>query len=80
MANRIEILRNAAGLKRTEVATALDVSETTVYRWEKGSHGITDEKKLELARVLHTSVAFMMGWDQPIPDGHGNGERHAEVA
>lgn len=65
MPNRIAELRVAKKLERYDISAALRVDPSTVYRWEEGKSSIPDDKKLELADLLGSSVAQMMGWDRP---------------
>jgi len=72
--NRIESLRNASQISRPGLADRLGVSERTIYRYEQGQVQIPDEQKLELARIFGgVSVAYMMGWEEDLPNGNGNG-------
>ena len=53
------------------IAAALGVSVATVYRYESGDIGKLPGSTLEpLARVLHTTPAYLMGWedDATTPD------------
>lgn len=63
--NHLRELREAAGLSRTELAFRLGVGEATVVRWELRTAGIPDRRKVELARILNTSVdELMAGWPE----------------
>ena len=62
--NRIRELRDAAGLKRQDIAVELGVDPTTVYRWETGANAIDDSVKLVLARRFGVTVEHLMGWDR----------------
>ena len=59
--NRIEELRTAKGLIRSEVAGLLKVDQSTLYRWEKGA-SIPDRQKLALAEIFAVTVSHLMGW------------------
>lgn len=65
-ANRIEELRTARGLLRSQVAAALLVDQSTVYRWERTAGEIPDAKKLALAELLEVDVAYLMGWTEAV--------------
>ncbi|MBV9805174.1 MAG: helix-turn-helix transcriptional regulator [Solirubrobacterales bacterium] len=67
--NRIQELREAAGISRVELAARLGVTDRTVARWERGDVQIPDEQKLALADVFETTVTHVMGWDE----SNGNG-------
>lgn len=59
--NRIEELRISRGLLRSQVAGALLVDQSTVYRWEHQAN-VPDDKKFALAELLGVDVPFLMGW------------------
>ena len=65
---RIKARRKECGLSADEVAAELGVSRATVYRYESAEIANMGIDKIEpLARVLHTSPAYLMGWtDDPI--------------
>ncbi len=64
--NRLQELRQEKGLKLYDIAAALRVDPSTVYRWQtKGS--IPDEHKPALAELLGVSIAYLMRWDEPAP-------------
>lgn len=64
---RIKARRKELGLSAEEVADKIGVSAATYYRYESN-----DIKKLptdvltDLAKVLHTTPSFLMGWDENI--------------
>ena len=61
--NRLAQCRAAKDLKLSEVAGALRVDQSTVWRWEKTGR-IPDERKHELAAMLEVSVPYLMGWPE----------------
>ena len=61
--NRLRELRDERGLTRREVALRLDVTESTIVRWEAFERRIPDERKLELAELLGVTPSELMGWD-----------------
>jgi transcriptional regulator with XRE-family HTH domain len=61
--NRLRELREQRGLTRREIAIRLDVTESTIVRWERLERRIPDERKLELAELLGVTPAQLMGWD-----------------
>lgn len=78
--NRIELFRNASGFSRAYVADQLNVTERTVYRWERGEVQIPDEQKLALTGLFGgVSVVLMMGWEGQ-HDGDGDGGLRKEKA
>lgn len=46
-------IRQAAGLSMSEVAEALGVTESTIWRWEQGKHRPRGEPAREWARLLN---------------------------
>lgn len=61
--NRIAECREAKDLKLSEVAGALRVDQSTVWRWEKTGR-IPDERKHQLAAMLDVTVPYLMGWPE----------------
>lgn len=54
MVNKISELRQAKGITQREMAIALDVTETTIYNWEKGINGSTwIERVIKLCEILN---------------------------
>ena len=65
---RLKRLRKELGLSGENIAQALDTTRVTVLRWESGASEPSDKKKIALAKILHTSVAYLMGeTDNPVP-------------
>ena len=65
---RLKKKRKELGLSGEAIAKALETTKVTVSRWENGTSEPSDKKKAILARVLHTSVAYLMGeTDNPEP-------------
>ena len=63
---RMKQRRKELGISVEAVAAALGVSVATVYRYEKGDIEKVPGALLEpLARVLHTTPAYLMGWAAP---------------
>lgn len=60
-ANRIKEIRLRKGLILSELAGALRVDQSTVYRWEQGG-AIADEDKFRLAALLEVDAPYLMGW------------------
>ena len=54
MVNKISELRKAKGITQREIAIALDVTETTIYNWEKGINSSTwIERVIKLCEILN---------------------------
>lgn len=62
--NRIRSLREAAGQSQAQVAAAMGVDQTTVFRWETGRTKIDDERKTQLAELFKCTRSHLMGWDE----------------
>ena len=61
---RIKNRRKELGLSAEDVASALNVSRATVYRYESSDIEKFPTASLEpLANVLKCSPAYLMGWD-----------------
>ena len=69
---RMKQRRKELGISVEAVAAALGVSVATVYRYEKGDIEKVPGALLEpLARVLHTTPAYLMGWTASPAAGTG---------
>lgn len=56
--------RNELGLTLEDVAKICNVSISTVKRWESGEIvDIKRDKVVKLAHALHTTPAYIMGWE-----------------
>ncbi len=56
--------RNELGLTLEDVAKICNVSISTVKRWESGEIvDIKRDKVVKLAQALHTTPAYLMGWE-----------------
>lgn len=64
---RIKLRRKELGLSAELVAEKLGVSPATIYRYEKKDIKKFPTEILEpLAQVLHTTPAYLMGWEDDI--------------
>ena len=67
-------LKGELGLSAETVAEKLGVSPATIYRYENNDIKKFPTEILEpLAKVLHTTPAYLMGWEEsatPFPDVH----------
>lgn len=59
--DRLRAAINRSGIKQTRIAELLEVNVNTVSRWLSGDFNPTDDKKLKLAEILGTTVAYLMG-------------------
>ena len=66
--DKIYLLRKQLGLTLEEVAQVVGVGKSTVRKWETGEIDNMKLDKVELlAKALHTTPAYLMGWeDEPI--------------
>lgn len=65
---RIKFRRKELGLSADDLATALNVSRATIYRYESKDIEKVPTSALEpLANVLKTTPAYLMGWDEETP-------------
>ena len=63
---RIKERRKEIGMSAEQVAAELGVSPSTIYRYENGEIEKMGIDKLEpVAKTLRTTVAVLMGWDEP---------------
>lgn len=59
--NKLKELRTLRGFKQTEVAERLNVSISTVQKWEQDISDPNTEKMIELVDLLDTTVDYMLG-------------------
>jgi len=60
---RIKDLRNRLGMSQVSLADAIDVSKQTLYKYENEIITNIPSDKIEaLAKALHTTPAYIMGW------------------
>lgn len=66
---RIKDLRLKKNLKQVDLAQAVKSSKQTIYKYENNIvTNIPYDKIIALAKALETSVAYLMGWEDPVPD------------
>lgn len=65
MNEKIKILRERYGLTLEEIGDAVGVGKSTVKKWEDGAiANMKRDKIAALAKALHTSPAYLMGWPE----------------
>ncbi len=70
---RIRQKREELGITQEELAGLLGYkNKSTIAKIENGTNDITQSKVVEFANVLHTTVAFLMGWDAPQSSARSN--------
>lgn len=61
---RIRSRREALGITQTELADALSTTKQNIYKYENGIISNIPSDKIEaMAEVLHTTPAYLMGWE-----------------
>lgn len=61
---RIKIKREALGMTQDELAIKLGYkNKSTIAKIETGANDIVQSKVIEFAKVLNTSIAYLMGWE-----------------
>lgn len=64
MAEKIKMRRQQLGLTLEQVADIVGVGKSTVRKWENGLiANMRRDKIANLAIALHTTPAYLMGWD-----------------
>lgn len=58
---RIRVARQERGASQTELASRLDVSQSSVANWEVGRRGIPLEKVVPLCRFLRITPSYLFG-------------------
>ena len=62
--------RKSLGLTLAQIADEMGVTEATVQRWESGNiKSLRHEKISRLAKILKVSPAYLMGWEDTVPQG-----------
>lgn len=62
--DRIRKKRNDLGISQTELAERTNSSKQTIYKYEMGIiTNIPPDKIEEIAKVLDTTPAYLMGWE-----------------
>ena len=65
---RIRAKREALGITQEKKKKMLGYKyKCTIAKIENGVNDITQSKVLEFAAALHTTVAYLMGWDDVAP-------------
>jgi len=59
--NRVKQLREEKGLKQTELALMLEISQGTLSNWERGVHDPDNETLGQLAQIFDCSVDYLLG-------------------
>lgn len=66
---RMKGKRNKLGMTLEDVAKVVGVSRQTIQKYESGIVANIPSDKIELlAKALHTTPAYLMGWEAPAPE------------
>jgi Predicted transcription factor, homolog of eukaryotic MBF1 len=63
-ANKIYKLRTEQGLTRAELSRKMQVSKTTIQKWEQGLTVPRREKIAELSKILGVSEPYLLGFSK----------------
>ena len=67
LCDKIKTRRLSLGLTMDDVAKEVGVSKPTVQRWESGViANMRRDKIAKLAKALHTTPAYLMGWTEEV--------------
>lgn len=67
MGQKIKALRKDHNLTLEQVGDAVGVGKSTVRKWENGMiSNMRRDKIANLAKVLQTTPAYLMGWDESV--------------
>ena len=64
---RLNELFDADPRSDSRIAEYLNVSKQTISAWRNGTRSPKQSKLEEIARLYHTTVDWLMGWDMPAP-------------
>ena len=79
-AKKVRDLRAMHGLTLEQIALVVGVGTSTVRKWETGMiQNIRRDKIAKLAEALHTTPAYLMGWDDTEEDAKRN-EKAVRIA
>lgn len=71
---RIKALRVGANLTQEELAKLIKTTKQTIYKYENGLiTNIPSDSIEDLAQVLHTTPAYLMGWDIDVDQSNNRG-------
>lgn len=63
--HQIKVARVDAGLKQSELADLVNVSQNTVSAWEKGITSVSSTTLIRLSQVLHKPLEFFVPIQAP---------------
>jgi DNA-binding helix-turn-helix protein len=62
--NKIKIRREYLGIKREYVASKMNVSTSTITKWESGERNVPMNRLVELCNILEVSPNELLGWEE----------------
>lgn len=66
---KLRLLRKKHNLTLEQIANIVGVGKSTVRKWEVGMIANVRRDKIGLlAKALHTTPAYLMGWEENTPD------------
>lgn len=71
-AKNIKFLRENSGLSKSEYSKKINVSQSTLSRWENEDMGITLDNLYDVAEILNISIADLSGVDLSKNDNFKN--------
>lgn len=78
---RIMERRQQLGWTQSDLAFRMGYkTKSAINKIELGINDVSQSKVVKFAEVLHTSVAYLMGWEEEIKKNpEGTAERHFEI-
>ena len=77
---RIKQRRKELGMSADDLAEAIGVHRTTIFRYEKGDIEKVPLKQIvPIARALRTTAGYLAGWDDSAPVSNEEDEGEEEV-
>lgn len=72
---KIKARREELGMSQDELATKMGYkSRSTIAKIENGTNDVVQTNIVKFADVLHTSIAYLMDWEEPKNKPTDNGE------
>lgn len=77
MGQRIAQKRKEQGLSQEGLGEQLGVSRQAIYKWESGAAVPEIDKLIALSRLFDVSVGWLLGVEDPRPEGNGDNPAEA---
>lgn len=66
---KIRLLRKKAGISQAELAKMINTTKQNMYKYETGLISNIPTQKIPLiSKILNTTPAYLMGWDEELMD------------